>query len=151
MIDVLEEIKSTFYCVDGILYKYNATYPKRKIGTVGKNGYLAVDFGGIRLYAHTIIFALYNGYISKIIDHKDRNRLNNKIENLRDANHTINAINKGLSSKNKSGIKGVCKGNNKWVAQIKVNKRKIHLGTFNTFKEAVAKRKEAEKQYIYDI
>jgi hypothetical protein len=151
MINILEEIKSTFYCVDGILYKHNATYPKRKIGTVGKNGYLSVNFGGVRLYAHSVIFALYNGYIPKIIDHKDRNRLNNRIENLQDANHTINAINKGLSSNNKSGTKGVCKGNNKWVAQIKLNKHKIHLGTFNTLEEAITKRKEAEKQYHYDI
>uniref|UniRef100_A0AB39C382 HNH endonuclease n=1 Tax=Salmonella phage vB_SE126_1P TaxID=3236703 RepID=A0AB39C382_9VIRU len=34
-----------------------------------------------------------------------------------------------------------------WVAKIKVDRRKIHLGQFDNFDEAVAARKDAEAAY----
>ncbi|EOA5908665.1 AP2 domain-containing protein, partial [Salmonella enterica subsp. enterica serovar Brandenburg] len=50
---------------------------------------------------------------------------------------------------NTSGALGVWreKRRNKWVAEIKVDRRKIHLGQFDNFDEAVAARKDAEVKY----
>ena len=52
---------------------------------------------------------------------------------------------------NTSGVTGVCfdKRINKWYAQIKVkNKKRITLGYFTNFEEAVVARKEAEQKYF---
>src|SRR5437762_1298651 len=60
---------------------------------------------------------------ANILDHKDRNYLNNQIDNLRSATISQNKINSKLQRNNTSGFKGVCfyKARNKWVAYIKVN------------------------------
>ncbi|MCH7686587.1 MAG: HNH endonuclease [Planctomycetes bacterium] len=41
-------------------------------------------------------------------DHINRNRLDNRDENLRFVTFSQNQINKGLSTRNTSGFKGVC-------------------------------------------
>jgi len=56
------------------------------------------------------------------------------------------AINKRVSSKNKSGVTGVCfyKSKNKWVAHITRNGIAKHLGYFSSFDDPVKARKLAE-------
>jgi hypothetical protein len=51
---------------------------------------------------------------------------------------------------NKSGIIGVCwnKREEKWVAQIMLNNKNIHLGRFDDLEEACEARKEAEIKYF---
>ena len=55
-------------------------------------------------------------------------------ENCRWATSIIQNRNKRISTNNTSGYKGVCypKGNNKYLAQISVNKKRIDLGSFLT-------------------
>ncbi|MNJ00228.1 AP2 domain protein [compost metagenome] len=66
-------------------------------------------------------------------------------------------MNKRIQSNNKSGVTGIFwdKQRNAWKSQISKNKKRIDLGWFHDFKEAVAARKEAEKKYFgeyaYDI
>lgn len=52
--------------------------------------------------------------------------------------------------KSKSGIKGVVwnKKNKKWVATIVVNSKKIYLGSFSNFDDAIDSRNKAEWQYL---
>ncbi|MDE1475504.1 HNH endonuclease [Xenorhabdus bovienii] len=66
------------------------------------------------------------------IDHIDRCRSNNEIQNLRLASHYENSVNKGKRPNNKSGVKGVNweARNKKWKAQIQADGRKIYLGLF---------------------
>lgn len=54
-----------------------------------------------------------------------------------------------IQSNNTSGYKGVCwnKKSNKWYAQIRVNKKRIHLGSFTNIEDAIKARKEAEEKY----
>ena len=51
---------------------------------------------------------------------------------------------------NKSGVIGVSesKTEGKWVASIKINGKKIHLGTFSSKEEAILARLKAEIKYI---
>ena len=64
---------------------------------------------------------------TQIIDHIDRNRTNNNLINLRIVTQQQNAF-------NKSNIKGYYweKERNKYRAQITVNRKKIHLGSYKT-------------------
>ena len=86
------------------------------------------------------------------IDHinGESSRYDNRKSNLRVCSHSQNMMNAKIRSDNTSGVKGVSwfsKGN-KWSAYIFVDKKKIHLGLFTEFEEAVAARKEAEEKYF---
>jgi hypothetical protein len=57
-------------------------------------------------------------------------------------------MNKRLLDSNISGVAGVRFENKKWVAYIKVNYKKIWLGAFDNFEDAVNARKVAEEKYF---
>ena len=58
--------------------------------------------------------------------------------------------NKKLPKNNKSGHKGVWWDNrrNKWLAYISIQKKRIELGYFKDYEEAVKVREEAEERYF---
>lgn len=72
------------------------------------------------------------------IDHKDRNGLNNQRLNLRSATDKQQKENQRTYKNNTSGYRGVCweKGKSKWRAKIQHNGKLIHLGYFDTSKDA---------------
>lgn len=85
------------------------------------------------------------------VDHINRNKLDNRRNNLRICTHQENDWNKLTKSNNKSGYSGVKqKDNGKWIATLITNKKSKHLGTFDTYEEAVEARKKAEKEYFGD-
>ncbi len=89
--------------------------------------------------------------VEKTIDHKDRNPLNNQRDNLRAGTHRDNSLNTGLSSNNTSGRKGVYQigTTGRWRSMIKVHRKIIFLGNFDTFGEAVEARRVAKIKYGY--
>ena len=70
--------------------------------------------------------------LGPLIDHKDRNGLNNTRFNLRSANKSTNAANAIAHCDGSSRFKGVTwdKANSKWRAQICVNGKRMALGRF---------------------
>ena len=77
------------------------------------------------------------------MDHRDRNKINNNWENLREATHQENAFNTGLDGHNTSGYQGVSlhgrPGRRKrWRAYIVVNLKQIGLGYYYTPEKASA-------------
>ena len=96
---------------------------------------------------HYVILEKKKGFI---IDHIDRNGLNNQQNNLRYATIQQNNINRGIYKNNKSGIRGVYwhKGVEKWAACIRKNRKSFHLGLFNNIKEASIAYEEAAKNYF---
>lgn len=86
-----------------------------------------------------------NGY-----DHKNRNPLDNRKENLRKATAQENAINRTKQKNNTSGFTGVFwhKQSNKWRARIKVNGKEIHIGSFVNKNDAIIARLKAEMKYF---
>lgn len=84
-------------------------------------------------------------------DHADRDRLNNRRNNLRAVTHRVNGRNIGLRSDNTSGVMGVIwdKANGKWRAQLEQLvggcRRNIYLGSFTSKDSAVAARRAAEE------
>lgn len=98
-------------------------------------GYIQVMLKGRAYQAHRIIYAMHNPDIDltgKLVDHIDRDTLNNNINNLRLADHRQNAANSGLSVRNTSGLKGVSysKASSKWKASIKKGGKTKYLGLY---------------------
>ena len=86
----------------------------------------------------------------RIIDHINRDKLDNRKCNLRISDKTGNNRNVGLQKNNTSGITGVGwnRQMNKWIAQITVNYKTIYLGSFNDKEDAIKCRLTAEKKYF---
>lgn len=123
-----------------------------KIGYVAKNGYVVFSYKGKTFYAHRVAWQIIHGYEPpKHIDHINRIKTDNRIENLRLADDAINSKNRGSANKNNlsCGLLGVTKPKHtrKWVASIWVNKKRKHLGYFETAKEAHLAYIEAKKIY----
>ena len=84
------------------------------------------------------------------VDHINNNIIDNNINNLRWATHKENNYNQKLSKANTSGVKGVHydKRKKKWIASIKLDGIKIHIGSFGTIEEAKQARiKRANKAF----
>lgn len=85
-----------------------------------------------------------------VLDHINRNRLDNRRKNLRFVTQHVNCMNHGLSSANTSGCSGVKlrKDTKKWSASITVNYKSISLGCYDTKEEAIKARKRGEEIYF---
>jgi hypothetical protein len=73
-----------------------------------------------------------------ICDHKNQNGLDNQKSNLIRSTKILNGLNCKTYSNNTSGIRGVSfrKSINKWVAHIRINRRKTYLGAFGNKEDA---------------
>lgn len=89
--------------------------------------------GSTLIYMHCIISGVDGDGIG---DHKDRDKFNNRRDNLRFANDSQNCTNRGLASNNTSGYKGVGLRGNRWSATIFLNGKNVHLGFYATKEEA---------------
>lgn len=118
-------------------------------GCLNDKGYVTVCVGGKTYLGHRIVWMLHNGYFPENhIDHINRNRGDNRIENLREVSRTCNMRNSGMRTDNTSGVKGVCwnKKTCKWVAIIKVGGKQFTLGYHEDLLEAVCLRLAAEQE-----
>lgn len=86
------------------------------------------------------------------IDHKNGklSKYDNRKSNLRVATRSQNNMNHDLRSDNTSGATGVTWNNrkNKWHSRIFINNKRISLGYYTSFEDAVEARKEAEEKYF---
>lgn len=149
MIDI-KELRDTFdYHPDGYLIRRSTGRPCGQRANNG-NGYVRVWVGGRTLHAHRVIYAIVYGEMPDgDIDHISRNRMDNRIENLRDVSRSENMHNSKKSKDNSSGFPGVGWHTQaqKWVAYIYIDYRKIHLGYFEDLEDAVHARKIAKIKY----
>jgi len=118
-------------------------------GSIHGAGYRVIGID-LRLYlAHRLAWFYVHGvWPTNELDHKDRNRSNNAIENLREATRSENGRNTSLRSDNTSGAKGVIwsKACGKWLAQIHAEGRGSFIGVFESKEEAIrAYAEEAKK------
>ena len=141
-------MQDIFYYIDGILIKKRSG---KKVGVVPDgSGYGQVNIDGQTYRAHRLIFMFVHGYLPEYLDHKDGNKMNNNITNLRPATSQENNRNAGLSRVNTSGVTGVnfhpIMG--KWRAYITVDDKQINLGYYLVKDLAVEARRKAEKEYF---
>ncbi len=105
------------------------------------------------VYMHRFIAGLSMGDVTQC-DHVDtKNALDCRRSNLRTATNAENHWNQGIRKNNKSGYKGVHyrEDTGKWVAQITVNMRCIHLGSFEDIEDAHFAYCDAASRYHGDF
>ena len=107
-------------------------------GWVSGCGYRVLNVRGRHVYEHRAAFLMTHGYLPEAIDHVDRNPLNNRIDNLRASNKSLNGANRPKQANNTSGHKGVTKHWRKWIAQIHVGGKNRYLGIYDTPEQAHA-------------
>ena len=144
-------LQKTFNYDDGEFYwkiKFSdKTMIGSKAGTEDKR-YKKITLFGKHYYTHRLIYIYHFGNFKGTIDHIDRNKKNNKIENLRVATRTQNNINIGKYKKNlTSKYKGVCFYKGKWLAKTSLNNKNILIGSFCNEKDAAI----AYNNFVYNL
>lgn len=144
------------YREDGNLYwlvapKYKPKLQGKQAGSICKYEHgdrRRIHIGHKLYFQNRLNFLYHNGYMPEIVDHKDRNTLNDKIDNLRPADATTNQYNKGCAKNSTSKYKGVCwdKREQRWHVQINTDGKPRHVGYFtDEIEAALAYNSEAER------
>ncbi len=111
------------------------------------NGYIQVSFEGVHIPGHRLAWCLFHGeWPSVNIDHKNRDRKDNRIENLRLCNQSQNSANRTSFKKNSSGHPGVYFDGFSYRAHIWHRGNWIYLGRHDTLEKAATAYKEKRKQ-----
>lgn len=127
---------------------FNEEYMLNKI-MIGSDGYALVCFNNKVYRLHRLFILGFENYsiCPYVIDHINRNILDNRMENLRIVNKQKNEYNeKPLRTNNTSGIKGVLwdKENKKWYAQITYFGKTIKIGRYISKEDAIVARLKSE-------
>jgi len=95
--------------------------------------YRYVEVGNKGYPAHRLIWLMMTGeWPDPLIDHINRDGLDNRWTNLREATAALNASNRGIRKDNKSGVPGVYwnKAKQKWYVTL-------HCGSFSDYDDAI--------------
>lgn len=104
---------------------------------LGRTGYAVRWRDGGTVYLHRDLLGLARGD-AREVDHRNRDKLDNRRSNLRVVTRRENAQNLP-SQRGTSGFRGVARtAGGRWTAQVKLDGRKRHLGTFATEGAAAA-------------
>lgn len=125
-----------------------------KVGYIDAKGYRRTAIDGKQYLNHRIIWFMLHGCWPRFqIDHINRIKDDNRIENLRQVTNSGNQRNQDLYSNNHSGVHGVHinRQSGSWCATIGDGKKKVSLGTFKEWWDAVCARKAAENEYGYHL
>jgi hypothetical protein len=98
---------------------------------------------------HKMHRLVMNAERGQIIDHVNGNTLDNRKENLRFCTLSQNNQNQAISSRNRSGYKGVSwhKATSRWRVTINTDKQ-ISLGYYSDIREAARIYNKAAKKYF---
>jgi hypothetical protein len=102
------------------------------------------------VYLHRVLTQACPG---QVVDHKNRNKLDNRLDNLRLCTQKENAQNSKDLINNTSGYKGVSwhKSAKKWEANIHIDNKKMYLGVYEDIEDANKARNNAVNKYFTKI
>ncbi len=139
--DDVAELKNKFeyQAETGLLIHKVGRKAGSQAGSAGRDGYVKVFFRGGIYCAHRVAWSIYYGEEPHgEIDHKNGDRSDNRISNLRVVDRVENMQNLFYKPRGFSGVRGVVwsKKLGKWRARITVDKKGISLGCFESKDEA---------------
>ena len=149
------EIDNMFYYENGELYNKHTrgrAVANKLAGAINSRGYRHIRIQNKFYLVHRLIWIIFNNILddSVLIDHKDGNKANNLISNLRIATYSENSMNKIIATNNTSGVKGVYFSRNNWYAQIGFNNKRVRIKC-DTFEEACKQIKVLKEKHHKDF
>lgn len=129
--------------VSGILTHKITTSNKTKKGSIAgyinDGGYLEISLFGNKYLVHRLIWKyVFNKFPDNFIDHINRIKVDNRLDNLREATILQNSFNTTVRKDSTTGYKGVSldKRCGKYRAYININGKQKSLGYYTTAYEA---------------
>ena len=117
----------------------------REAGSLTETGYIKVMIGAKKYLAHRIMLYMFYGVPpTDEVDHKNGDRSDNRILNLRYATKSQNQHNARLRKDNSTGFKCVHKLGNRFRAVFEKDGKRYDLGVFGT-------PEEAHKAYVKEV
>lgn len=117
--------------------------PRTTVGTISVYGYRIITINGTKYRSGRLAWFYMTGeWPTQEIDHDDRDKINDKWDNLRDLFRSENALNRDLQSNNTTGVRGVywSEERQKWVVQVKKDGINYSGGRFDSLSEAIVVR-----------
>lgn len=136
------------YCPDTGVFTRRST--GKPTGTFKHHKYVRVHIDAGRYYAHRLAWLyVYGEWPLLHLDHINHDPLDNRIANLRQVTVSQNVQNSRVSKANTSGQRGVSldRRRGRWCAYIFLNRRKHHIGCYDTFEAAAQAYIEAAPMY----
>jgi|SaaInlStandDraft_1057018.scaffolds.fasta_scaffold138161_2 hypothetical protein len=122
---------------------YHRRFNGRIAGSIEPNsGYFRINIYGKSHQAHRLIWLYHHGYLPVELDHEDQNKLNNRLENLREVTTVENRRNYPLRKDNKYGCPGIHLRRGSYEVSIQGK----YVASFKTLEEAIAKRRSLEEE-----
>lgn len=121
-----------------------------RAGQVNSRGYRKITLNRKMWTASHLAWLSVYGTLPTMLDHKNRNSSDDRIDNLRLATRSQNGANRGNVKNTATKTRGVCisADRKKFIAQIRINGNRRYLGTFSTITEAKeVYNKAAEKAF----
>lgn len=153
MLTQLELKKLLNYDIGTGIFTWKVSRGKAKVGKIAgfidTSGYVIIRIFNKNYLAHRLVWLYVNGIFPEQIDHTNRTRNDNRLENLRICTKSQNQYNHKNHSTNTSGVKGVSWNTNakKWKVAIRTEFGRIHLGYFKCLDEAKSIIIEARNKY----
>ena len=125
----------------GLIYnRYGKTSKPNKLGY--NEMCIGVNKKSFKIQGHQFAWYYENGYCENELDHINGIRNDNRIINLR-------SVTRQQNQWNQTKAKGYCfiKKSNKYRAEIRLNYKKIYLGSYNTEQEARQAYLKAKEKY----
>ena len=151
-----------------LIWKNHPSNYKRnglRAGSINGKGYYVMNLFGKSYRIHRLIWLYHKGYLPDydkkstsniLIDHKDRNKINNCIENLREVTISQNNLNRSTNKTGKipnSGTKGIhySVSRKKYKVQFYYQKQYYYFGMYKTLEEAEKVYNEKRKEIYGDF
>jgi hypothetical protein len=144
--DIKQLAEADFFCYISDYYtvsesgeltnRYGVTIKSRK------NGWIYANYAGRQFYVHRFILWLWSGKLGKICDHINRDRADNRPENLR----WVTDLESRLNTNGKLGYEIITNsaGETRYLVRVSVSRINKTIGTFTTPEAAL----HAKMSYI---
>jgi hypothetical protein len=120
-------------------------------GNLSDKGYVRISIDGVHFKAHRLAwFYCFQEWPDGLLDHEDKNKSNNRLDNLREATSVQNGHNTHLYSNNSTGFTGVSwhVASGKFIAQIRINSKTAYLGLYTSAQDASEAYQKVAKQHF---